>query len=66
MAWFTGSKNAMKGVGFFLGGLLLEVLGFREALWLMSGLLGLVLLSVLVSLPKMMGKSKASKSAKEL
>lgn len=66
VAWFTGSKNAMKGVGFFLGGLLLEVLGFREALWLMSGLLGLVLISVLVSLPKMMGKSKASKSAKEL
>ena len=24
VAWFTGSKNAMKGVGFFLGGLLLK------------------------------------------
>jgi hypothetical protein len=24
VAWFTGSKNAMKGVGFFLGGLLLQ------------------------------------------
>ena len=29
VAFFTGSKNAMKGVGFFLGGLLLEALGFR-------------------------------------
>jgi hypothetical protein len=28
VAWFTGSKNAMKGVGFFLGGLLLDALGF--------------------------------------
>ena len=66
VAWFTGSKNAMKGVGFFLGGLLLEALGFRLSLWLMAGLLALVLLAVLASLPPMMGKSKASKSAREL
>ena len=31
VAWFTGSKNAMKGFGFFLGGLLLEALGFRAS-----------------------------------
>ena len=37
VAWFTGSKNAMKGVGFFVGGLLLDVVGFRPALWLMAG-----------------------------
>lgn len=36
VAWFTGSKNAMKGVGFFLGGLLLEALGFQQALWAMA------------------------------
>ena len=24
VAWFTGSKNAMKGIGFFVGGLLLD------------------------------------------
>lgn len=66
VAWFTGSKNAMKGVGFFLGGVLLQVLGFAASLWTMAGLLGLVLLGVLVSLPPMMGKSKASTSAKEL
>jgi MFS family permease len=66
VAWFTGSKNAMKGVGFFLGGLMLELLGFRGSLWVMAGLLGLVLLGVLLSLPPMMGKSRASKSAKEL
>ncbi len=66
VAWFTGSKNAMKGVGFFLGGLLLQTLGFQASLWAMAGLLALVLLGVATALPKMMGKSKASKSAKEL
>jgi MFS family permease len=66
VAWFTGSKNAMKGVGFFLGGLLLDQLGFRGALWTMASLLALVLVGVLLSLPAMMGKSKASKSAREL
>ena len=30
VAWFTGSKNAMKGVGFFVGGLLLELVGFQR------------------------------------
>lgn len=66
VAWFTGSKNAMKGVGFFLGGLLLEALGFRGALWAMAGMLGLILLCVLTALPAMMGKAKASRSAREL
>ena len=66
VAWFTGSKNAMKGVGFFLGGLLLDSLGFSASLWLMAGLLAVVLVAVLLSLPRMMGKSKASKSFREL
>ena len=66
VAWFTGSKNAMKGFGFFLGGLLLQSLGFQGSLWAMAGLLGLVLLGVVSSLPPMMGKSRASRSAKEL
>jgi MFS family permease len=66
VAFFTGSKNAMKGVGFFLGGLLLQVLGFQHALWAMAGLLTLVLAGVLLFVPPLMGKAKASKSAKEL
>jgi len=66
VAWFTGSKNAMKGVGFFMGGVLLQYLGFSGALWLMAGLLCLVLIGVLRLLPPMFGKSKASKSAREL
>ena len=43
VAWFTGSKNAMKGVGFFLGGVLLQALGFQHSLWAMAALLLLVL-----------------------
>ncbi|MDP4920231.1 MAG: organoarsenical effux MFS transporter ArsJ, partial [Burkholderiaceae bacterium] len=66
VAWFTGSKNAMKGLGFFFGGLLLEGLGFQGALWLMAGLLGLVLVGVVFSLPTHLGRAKPSKSAKEL
>ena len=66
VAWFTGSKNAMKGVGFFLGGLLLDSLGFSGALWAMAALLALVLMGVLTYVPRLMGKNKASKSAKEL
>jgi predicted MFS family arabinose efflux permease len=66
VAFFTGSKNAMKGVGFFLGGVLLQLLGFRHALWLMAALLVLVLAGVLLFLPRLMGRSKASGSAREL
>ena len=66
VAWFTGSKNAMKGFGFFLGGLLLEALGFRGALWTMAAMLGCVLAGVLAFVPPLMGRAKASKSLREL
>ena len=65
VAWFTGSKNAMKGVGFFLGGLLLDQLGFAQALWVMAALLSVVLAGVLMFVPRLMGKRDASKTAKE-
>ena len=66
VAWFTGSKNAMKGFGFFLGGALLQVAGFKPALWLMAGVLAVVLVNVILSLPTELGKAKASKSFGEL
>jgi predicted MFS family arabinose efflux permease len=66
VAFFTGSKNAMKGVGFFLGGVLLQALGFQGALWAMAALLALVFVGVVGFVPPLMGKAKASKSAKEL
>ena len=66
VAWFTGSKNAMKGVGFFIGGLLLEMLGFRQSLWLMAALIGVIFIAGVVTLPRELGKAKASKSMREL
>lgn len=66
VAWFTGSKNAMKGIGFFVGGLMLEVVGFRPALWLMAGLLCVILIAGLLTLPVQLGKAKSSKSVREL
>ena len=66
VAWFTGSKNATKGAGFFIGGFLLQVAGFRPALWLMAGMLGIVLIAVLFALPRTLGKAKSSKSFREL
>jgi predicted MFS family arabinose efflux permease len=66
VAWFTGSKNATKGAGFFIGGFLLQVAGFRPALWLMAAMLAFVLAGVLLSLPRALGKAKASKSFREL
>ena len=66
VAWFTGSKNAMKGIGFFVGGLLLDLVGFRYALWLMAGLLAIILVAGLLSLPVQLGKAKSSKSVREL
>ncbi|MCP5537359.1 MAG: organoarsenical effux MFS transporter ArsJ [Akkermansiaceae bacterium] len=59
VAILTGSKNALKGVGFLLGGLLLTWLGFVYSLWLMAGALGAVLLAALLFLKQDMGKSKA-------
>lgn len=66
VAWFTGSKNAMKGLGFFLGGLLLDVIGFRPALWLMAALLAVIFVAGLLLLPRQLGKAKSSKTIREL
>jgi len=66
VAWFTGSKNAMKGLGFFLGGLLLDLTGFQGALWVMSALLAGALAGVVAFVPPLMGKSRPSRSAREL
>jgi predicted MFS family arabinose efflux permease len=66
VALLTGSKNALKGVGFFLGGVLLAVLGYSDALYAMAGVLLLVLLGSMISLPRELGKSKAKSKFKGL
>ncbi|WP_324734207.1 organoarsenical effux MFS transporter ArsJ [Pseudomonas paeninsulae] len=59
VALLTGSKNALKGVGFFLGGALLALLDFRGALVVMAALLALIWLASLLLLKKDLGKAKA-------
>jgi len=58
VALLTGSKNALKGVGFFLGALLLQWLEFRGALAVLSGSLFVVLMISIVMLPAGLGKAK--------
>jgi predicted MFS family arabinose efflux permease len=58
VAILTGSKNALKGIGFFVGGALLSTAGFRGALIIMAALVALVLTGVLTSLPASLGQAK--------
>ncbi|WP_163833778.1 organoarsenical effux MFS transporter ArsJ [Spartinivicinus ruber] len=57
VAILTGSKNTLKGVGFFLGGALLSLLGFQGAIGVMVILLALAWLFSLVMLKKDLGKA---------
>ncbi len=58
VALLTGSKNALKGLGFFLGGVLLAGVGFRAALLLMAAGLLLILLSTALVLPESIGQAR--------
>ena len=55
----TGSKNALKGAGFFVGAALLEGIGFRGALALLAGMLLMVLIVTALLLPRGVGKMKS-------
>lgn len=58
VAILTGSKNALKGAGFFLGGALLSMLGFQGAVTAMAAVLGLVWLMSLILLNTELGQAK--------
>ena len=66
VAILTGSKNALKGVGFFLGGALLALLGFTYAVLAMAAVLALIWLSSLLLLKKDLGKAKAKPKFKDI
>ena len=66
VAILTGSKNALKGVGFFLGGVLLGGLGFTASLWLMAGALSIVLVVCATLLPGEMGRAKSKTRLSEI
>ena len=66
VAWFTGSKNAMKGVGFFSAACCWKPSASRARFGSWRLVLAVVLLGVAVSLPRQLGRAKASKSFREL
>ncbi|MBK3750258.1 organoarsenical effux MFS transporter ArsJ [Stutzerimonas balearica] len=66
VALLTGSKNALKGVGFFLGGALLALLGFAGAVLAMAAVLALVWLASLSLLNRDLGRAKHKPRFSEL
>lgn len=66
VALLTGSKNALKGAGFFLGGFLLSVAGYQGALGIMAGALLIVWLTSWGLLPAEMGRTKSKVGFTEL
>ena len=58
VAVLTGSKNALKGAGFFVGATLLQAFGFRNALFILAGGLFLVMVITVILLPSGVGKMK--------
>ncbi|GAB58202.1 organoarsenical effux MFS transporter ArsJ [Rheinheimera nanhaiensis] len=66
VAMLTGSKNALKGIGFFVGGLLLSVYGFQRAILLMLLMLLAVWLISLWRLKTDLGKAKHKAKFKDL
>ncbi len=65
VAILTGSKNALKGVGFFLGGLLYKLFGFNNAVGIMGFGLCLAFLLTLI-LPGEIGKMKTKPAFNDL
>ena len=66
IAVLTGSKNTLKGVGFFLGGAMLMVTDLQGAAGIMLLVLGLVWLLSLILLKQDLGKSKNKPKFRQL
>lgn len=66
VAILTGSKNALKGVGFFLGGVLLAAFGFRQALLGMAVALSIIWLISVCCLKKNLGKMSGKPTFRQI
>ncbi|QQX79693.1 organoarsenical effux MFS transporter ArsJ [Shewanella sp. KX20019] len=66
VAMLTGSKNALKGAGFFLGGLLLTLVGFTGAVAIMAALLFIVWLCSVLNLKADLGRAKSKPKFTEI
>jgi MFS family permease len=63
VALLTGSKNAVKGLGFLLGAALLALAGFQAAIWGMAAVLAVILTAVVLFLPPgLPGRMKADEA----
>ncbi len=63
VAALTGSKNAVKGLGFFLGAALLALAGFEVVVWGMAAVLAAILIAVVLFLPAgLPGRMKADEA----
>lgn len=58
VAILTGSKNAIKGIGFFLGAFLLAAIGFDQSLYILAGLISLTFIISLLTIRGDFGKMK--------
>jgi len=59
VAILTGSKNALKGVGFFLGGLLLTVVGFQTGMLILAAMVMIALVTTAILMHGGLGKTDA-------
>lgn len=66
VAILTGSKNALKGIGFLLGGILLETAGFRAANIGMAVALTVALVISFAMLPRSVGRSESKIALRHL
>ena len=66
VAILTGSKNTLKGVGFFLGAGLLVAVGFQQAVIAMAAVLALVWLLSILLLEKDLGRTKQPPSFRQV
>jgi len=66
VAILTGSKNALKGVGFFLGGVLLTLVGFQTAMICLMVMVGVALVSVALLMQGELGYPDAKAKFKHM
>ncbi|WP_018692574.1 organoarsenical effux MFS transporter ArsJ [Algicola sagamiensis] len=66
VAILTGSKNALKGIGFFIGGLLLSAVGFQYSLMILSGFIACIFIGSSFLLTEEIGTAKEKVKFREM
>ena len=66
VAILTGSKNAIKGIGFFIGAALLATLGYNAALLAMAVVLFTVLTAIVLRMPAGLPQGKSGAKFREI